>query len=85
MTQKTEWYRYTINHYNNMLNDPEGFGIYEKFFMLGLDKTRKYIGDEFALKLLDLYRLVNKRRNKLLISLFFVIVLQQPLLLRRAV
>ena len=62
-TDRVAWFRYTIRQFNNMINDNDGFDIYEKFFMLGLDKTREYMGDGIADKLLYVHGLVNDHQK----------------------
>jgi hypothetical protein len=71
-----KWYRYTVNHFNNMILDRDGFDIYEKYLFRGIDKMRPYAPD-LCNTLEHMAKLMKKKRNSLLLSLTFMFLFYQ--------
>jgi hypothetical protein len=74
------WYRYTARQFNNMLLDKEGFDVYEKYFLKGVDKLSPYY-DELSKTMLKLYGKMKERRKEILLGIIITaLIMQYPFL-----
>jgi hypothetical protein len=76
-----DWYRFTVRQFNNLILDKDGFDIYEKYFLKGVNKINPYYED-FANTLLKLYGKMKERRGEIILSLMFAVICSQYPFLR---
>jgi hypothetical protein len=75
------WYRYTARQFNNMLLDKDGFDVYEKYFLKGVDKLMPYYG-ELSKTMLKLYGKMKEKRGEIIVGLIFAVACTQYPFLR---